>query len=197
MIYLLRHGQTCFNVEGRYQGWSDSPLTETGRAQAMQNGILLGTHLQRAQIWSSPLPRAAETARLVAAALPGAGLSLDPRLRELGLGRCEGMTRAEIARTWPALRKSHRKGHWIFHTPGGESLEIVLARLDSLLREARLATRPECPLVLVSHGVSGRLLRALHAGIAIDAVLALEAPQDRIFRLLPGGGIDELLPIPG
>lgn len=191
MIYLLRHGQTEFNRDGRYQGQSDSPLTDLGRRQAMAFGALLAARVRNACILSSPLGRAASTARLIAQALPGAPLTLDDRLRELSMGLCDGLTRAEIAARWPDLRRGRPPRQWMFHTPGGERLGDVSARLSSVLADAAAA---QGDVILVSHAVTGRLLRGLHGGLPLPEALQLDAPQDVVYRLLPGGRVESLPP---
>lgn len=191
MIYLLRHGQTEFNRDGRYQGQSDSPLTELGRRQAMAFGALLAAHAGQACILSSPLGRAESTARLIAEALPGAPVTLDERLRELSMGLCDGLTRAEIAARWPDLRRGHPPRQWMFHTPGGERLDDVTTRLASVLADAAARNGD---VILVSHAVTGRLLRGLHGGLPLSRALTLDAPQDVVYRLHPGGRVDRLPP---
>lgn len=192
MLYLLRHGQTEFNTVGRYQGWSDSPLTDLGRAQARANAARLAAHVQGpARIWTSPLPRAYATAQILAEALPQATLTPDPRLRELSLGVWDGMTRAEIAEGWPGIRKAHPPRQWMFHAPQGEGLKPILARLAGVLHDAKAAAQ-DTPVVLVSHGISGRLLRGLHAGLALADALHLDAPQDRVHLLQSDGQIAAL-----
>ncbi len=189
MIYLLRHGQTEFNRDGRYQGQSDSPLTDLGRRQATAFGALLAEQVQDARIFSSPLQRAVSTARLIAQALPGARVILDDRLRELSMGHCDGMTRAEIAARWPDVRRGHPPRQWMFHTPGGERLDEVTARLASVLAVVA-ATKGD--VILVSHAVTGRLLRGLHASLALSEALQLDAPQDVVYRLLSDQRVDAL-----
>lgn len=192
MLYLLRHGQTEFNTVGRYQGWSDSPLTDLGRDQARANAARLAAHLETPpQIWTSPLPRARATAEILTQSLPGATLTPDPRLRELSLGIWDGMTRAEIAVGWPGVRKAHPPRQWMFHAPKGEGLEPVLARLRAVLHDAGLAAQTR-PVVLVSHGISGRLLRGLHADLPLHEALHLDAAQDLVHLLQPGGQIGVL-----
>ncbi len=188
MIYLLRHGQTEFNLSGRYQGRSDSPLTDLGRRQAAAFGQRLAEHANPRAIWTSPLPRAAGTARLLSAALPAVPVLKDPRLQEVSLGLWDGMTRDEIAEGWPGVRRRHPPRQWMFHAPEGERLESLLDRLGAVLADATAAQ----DVVLVSHGITGRLIRGLHAGLPLAKALELEARQDVIWRLEPGGRITEL-----
>ncbi|HEY0275705.1 MAG TPA: histidine phosphatase family protein [Paenirhodobacter sp.] len=189
MIYLLRHGQTEYNLEGRYQGGSDSPLTALGRRQGLAYGERLADHLRDGEIWSSPLPRATDTAGLLAAALPGVPVRIDARLREISFGQWDGMTRAEIEQGWPGQRKHHPPRQWMFHAPGGEGLTAAQDRLRAVLHDAGQTAGD---VILVSHGITGRLMRGLHAGVSLEAALRLDVPQDLIFRLHPGGAIDAL-----
>lgn len=189
MIYLLRHGQTEFNTEGRYQGQMDSPLTDLGRWQARACGALLAAHVGPASIWTSPLPRAEATARLMAQILPGVEVRLDPRLREVSFGVWEGLTRAEIGAGWPNIRKQYPRHQWKLHAPEGEAIEAVLSRLQEVLRDA--AAQPE-QVILIGHGISGRLMRGLHADLPLSEALGLDAPQDVIYRLHRNGLVDAM-----
>lgn len=191
MIYLIRHGQTEYNREGRLQGQSDSPLTEVGHRQARSCGALLSAEVDGAAVWSSPLTRAAETARLVAMELPGAALSLDARLAEASFGLWEGLTRQEIEAGWPGIRKRHPPREWKLHAPGGEDIGSLTARLAAVLKDARYHPGD---VILVSHGMAGRLIRGLHGNLPLGEALHLGAPQGVVYRLLPGGRIDELPP---
>lgn len=192
MIYLLRHGQTVFNVAHRYQGRCDSPLTALGQRQAAAMGRLLAPRLTGPMIHlcTSPLGRAVATAEGIRAALgPGSAFLHDERLAEVGMGAWDGLTRAEIAARWPHARRGHPPRQWIFHAPGGESLGAVTGRLTAILHEA--AARPG-DVVLVSHAMTGRMMRGLHAGLQMSEALQLDAPQNVIFALGPGGRIDRI-----
>ncbi len=189
MIYLLRHGQTEFNTEGRYQGQLDSPLTDLGRRQARACGRLLAAHVGTASIWTSPLPRAEATARLVAEVLPGAEIRLDARLREVSFGVWEGLTRADIVAGWPNIRKQFPRHLWKLHAPEGEGIEAVLSRLKEVLRDA--IAQPG-QTILIGHGISGRLMRGLHADLPLSEALGLDAPQDVIYRLHRSGRVEAM-----
>ncbi|HQU66713.1 MAG TPA: histidine phosphatase family protein [Albidovulum sp.] len=194
MIYLLRHGQTEFNLEGRLQGQLDSPLTDFGRDQARACGALIASEVQAPSVWTSPLVRAAETARLVAAGLPGAALKVDPRLAEASFGIWEGLTRPEIDAGWPGIRKRHPPRQWKLNAPEGEGIAGLMARLASVLKDAGDHAGD---VVLVSHGIAGRLIRGLHGGMSLDETVHLPAPQGIVYRLHPGGRIDELASVGG
>ncbi|MGL4279432.1 MAG: histidine phosphatase family protein [Albidovulum sp.] len=189
MIYLLRHGQTEFNLEGRLQGQLDSPLTDFGRGQARACGALIAAEVTAPSVWTSPLARAEETARIVAAELTGAVLTTDPRLAEASFGIWEGLTRTEIDAGWPGIRKKHPPRQWKLNAPEGESLEALMARLAAVLKDAG---GHEGDVVLVSHGIAGRLIRGLHGGLSLHDAVHLDAPQGVVYRLHPGGRIDDL-----
>src|SRR5690348_12821470 len=125
-ILLARHGETVFNVEGRWQGQADSPLTERGRAQARE----LGRALQQeaiAAVYSSDLGRAANTAVQVASAhrLP---IVADVRLREIHTGEWTGKGRTEIDAGWPGGLRQWADKPSQFVMPGGESIHTAQAR---------------------------------------------------------------------
>ena len=107
MIYLVRHGQTEFNREGRYQGRVDSPLTELGLAQARAAGARLAAlAAEEGGNWiieTSPLGRARRTAEIIAQSMGLPALTVDPRLIEVSYGEIEGLTAAEIEARWPKV----------------------------------------------------------------------------------------------
>ncbi|MEI4471229.1 histidine phosphatase family protein [Frigidibacter sp. MR17.24] len=191
MIWLMRHGQTAFNLQGRYQGRLDSPLTARGRAQAAAVGRLLAQRLDAPPtVLCSPLGRARATAALVAGAFaPPPAITDEPRLSEVALGDWDGLTRAEITALAPGHRRAAPRRQWMFHAPGGERLAPVLARLEAVLDEAG---RLPGEVLLVSHAITGRLLRGLHEGLPLAEALQLDAPQNAVFALAPGGRIERV-----
>ncbi|HEX3394000.1 MAG TPA: histidine phosphatase family protein, partial [Acidimicrobiales bacterium] len=151
-ILLLRHGQSTWNAEGRWQGWSDPPLSQLGRAQAAEAARRLDG-LGLTSVTASDLDRARTTASAVAAALDLAPVTVDPDLREYNVGDWEGLTRPEIERRWPDQMDDWRKGRLIA-TPGGETRVAFLARVTAGL--ARLVASEDagaCPLVITHGGV--------------------------------------------
>lgn len=193
MIYLIRHGQTEFNVQGRMQGQRDSPLTALGEEQARRMGRCLKTFVDDPARWSvicSPLGRTRRTAEIVCETLGlGCEIELEPRLAEVHVGEWEGLTRAEISAREPG-RLDQRD--WIFTAPGGETFEVMAARLAAWLAEVDEADGRR--RIVVSHGVAGRLLRNLYGGGDRASVwLADSPPQDAVFLLRGGvaGRIDD------
>jgi probable phosphoglycerate mutase len=188
-IFLVRHGETEWNRARRYQGWSDSPLTERGVAQAAAIGRCLRglPEAAVAEIVASPIGRARRTAEIIATCL-GRPLPvrLDDRLREISLGSWDGLDRREIMARAPAMFEGDGYWEWYFQTPDGQRYEEFAAGIADWLREIGDAT-----VIAVSHGVVTRVLRGLYARLPRDTALRLAVPQDRIFRL-SGGVIEEI-----
>ena len=184
MIYLVRHGQTAFNAEGRLQGHVDSPLTERGRAQAVRFGETLQGLTAPGEGWrivASPLGRARATAEVIRDVLGWGEIELEPRLIELSWGDWDGRLRTELeARHADAFGQSG----WAFRAPTGESYESVHGRMADWL--ADLAPEPERRIIAVSHGVAGRVLRGVYAGLSQADAVVQPVPQDAIYRLADG-----------
>jgi probable phosphoglycerate mutase len=189
-ILLVRHGETEWNLQRRYQGGSDSPLTATGVAQAQAIGRLIGglPEADGAAIVASPLGRARRTAEIIREHLAAPPeLRFDDRLRELSLGSWDGLTYREIAAQCPGVFDGEGRHGWYFRSPDGEGYKALAARLDEWLREQDGANT----LVVVTHGIVSRVLRGLYAGLPREVALTLPVPQHTVFRLY-GGAIEEL-----
>ena len=165
-IYLVRHGETIWNREGRLQGHSDAPLSEEGREQAGRLAARL-TAEPLCSVWTSDLRRASETAAVIA--LPH---GLKPRasvlLRERCAGDWEGLTREEIRARGerPALTANFQDTVYT-GPPNAEPMEAVWERLVAALGEIR-AAHAEGTVCVVGHGGSLRVLlcEVIGAGIA-------------------------------
>ncbi|MEO5614578.1 MAG: histidine phosphatase family protein [Cypionkella sp.] len=191
MIYLCRHGQTEFNAIGRRQGQVDSNLTAMGQAQATAMGRRLASlNLPQFRIYASPLGRAHHSARLIAAELGHAPISLDPRLMEIGMGSWDGKTDLEIDTTHPGLRASVPPEAWWFHSPDGETYVIFAARLAEALRD--IQSDPTPVKIIVAHAVVSRVIRAQWAGLTEIESHRLPVPQDAFFALTKGNTITEI-----
>jgi len=183
-ILLVRHGETEWNLARRYQGWSDSPLTARGLAQAEAIGRYLCTHPDAAEatIISSPIGRARRTAEIIRECLGRSEpLRLDDRLRELSFGSWDGLGRDEIATLAPGVFDGDGRHEWYFRTPDGETYDRFSGRIAAWLAEAAGQR-----LIVVCHGVVTRVLRGLYAGLPRAVAMRLPVPQDRICRLADG-----------
>lgn len=147
-VVCLRHGQTLWNVEHRFQGHSDIPLDETGVAQAARATSLLAA-LRPSMIVSSDLQRAFDTASALGR-LTGLDVTVDKDLRERGGGQWEGLTREEISQGWP-----REFTNW--EAPGGEAVGDVADRVSSAVRRWAAEIDSDGLLVVASHGAAIRL----------------------------------------
>lgn len=154
-IYVIRHGQTSWNAEGRWQGHADVPLSPEGVAQAQT----LAKHLSGvdfAMVYSSDLERARETGHALARAT-GAPLILDSRLRELNLGALQGLTHAEIHERYPDDVDQMKVNYLDHVVTRGESRRALQARAYAAWQDILEQTSAR-PVALVSHGGTIRLL---------------------------------------
>lgn len=180
-LYLVRHGQTEWNAEGRLQGWLDSPLTPLGRAQAAALRPLIPSITARRL--SSPLGRALETARILWGDAP---LDTDDRLAEIDLGRWAGLPKADLRAAHPGAF-SGPPNTWYDHAPDGEGLAGLRTRLTAFLDD-----RSE-PAVIVTHGVALSMLCSLATGQPLPAVHALCQRQD-VLHMVRGGRYSAIAP---
>ena len=161
-VLLIRHGQSEWNAQGRWQGQADPPLSDLGRHQALHAARHLGTV---DAIVASDLQRASETALIIAEALGVGPVVLEPGLRERDAGEWSGLTRAEIERDWPGYLDSPATDrHAAFardpveqreterrRPPSWEPDDVLLVRvLDGLGRVHDLA--PDGEVIAITHG---------------------------------------------
>lgn len=164
-VLLVRHGQSEWNADGRWQGQADPALTDLGRHQALHASRSLGVV---DAIVSSDLQRAAETAAIIAGELGVGPVVLDPDLRERHAGEWEGLTRPEIERAWPGYldppppiegtpeaanpaARATEEGRPRRRPPGWEPDEdLVIRAVAALVRIHELA--PGGDVLVVTHG---------------------------------------------
>ncbi|MCS6987474.1 MAG: histidine phosphatase family protein [Sphingomonadaceae bacterium] len=189
-LYLLRHAETVFNRAARMQGnEAVTPLTLAGVRQADAMGAALAAHFRATaepvpRLWSSPAPRALQTAAILAdhLGIDWFAVRVDARLRELEVGRWVGRDYAEIvASEGEIIDLEHRL--FRMPIPGGEHYRDVAARLRAWLDEAGAG-----PAVVVSHGITTRVLRGLLVGgRAYEGVpIAPDTPQGTVMRVADG-----------
>jgi broad specificity phosphatase PhoE len=150
-LCLVRHGQTNWNVEGRWQGFADQPLNLTGLAQATQVATeLAGYHFDA--IYSSGLARAHATAQAIAQNHNMPVLS-DHRLREINMGEWEGQLGVDIPALYPKEWAERLYSPLTSRPPGGESLIDLSKRVLPAINEL-VARHPTGPVLVVSHGLA-------------------------------------------
>src|SRR5215210_5399207 len=186
-LVLLRHGQTCWNLERRAQGHSDVELDETGHAQAATVAPYLAG-LAPALLWSSDLARARQTAEYITKEVP-VELHLDPRLREFDLGDRTGLTRSEFAESYPEEYREFRAGHYDVG-PGAESRAAVVARVTACVEEALEALSPGERGVVVGHGGALKVSVLELLGWSEGAAGALGALDNCGWAVIEDSGVD-------
>ena len=162
-IFLARHGESDWNVEKRFQGHSDRPLTERGREQAHALADLVGSEKIDA-VYTSPLSRARETAEIVAARAGLEALAL-PELREVDTGSWSGLSRADVEARFPEGFARWRSGGsgW----ENGESYDEMAERVIGALQKIA-EDHPAGRVLLISHGGPIRAIHAAAEGLAIQ-----------------------------
>ena len=181
-LYFARHGQTQANVERRFSGYKDTPLTPLGLEQAAQVGRILKRELGTAEGYAfvaSPLARAMTTMKIARTAmgLPPDDFSTDNRLKEINLGSWDQLTDEEARAQSPTLFAQRGNDKWHVRVPGGENYAEVAARVGDWLGTLKQDT------FAVSHGATTRILRGLLAGLDWQAMSALDEPQGVVFRV--------------
>jgi broad specificity phosphatase PhoE len=181
-IYFVRHGETDWNAEARYQGQADIPLNDKGRMQAHRNGAVLRfllPQIAEADFVASPLERARESMAIVrdALGLEPSAFRIDDRLKEAHYGRWQGTLAADLPEIDAEGLSARRRDPYRWCPPGGESYEALMDRIVPWLAEIERDTG------VVSHGGVSRVLRGNILGIALATVPLLEVPQDRVLIL--------------
>lgn len=166
-VIFIRHGQTSWNKEKKYQGHSDICLNEAGLRQAELVGKRLAGEKINA-IYSSDLLRACQTAECVAKhhALP---IIRKPELREINFGVWEGLTYQQIMKTWPAILTTMYSQPAATCPPQGESFDRVRQRVSGALQQC-IGKHPNETIVIVSHGGTMRVILCAALKIDLDKI---------------------------
>lgn len=149
-IYLVRHGETEWNRVRRFQGRSNLPLNQEGRKQVRALAAALKNKPLTA-IYTSPLIRALETARLIKAFHPSTPIFEEKGLIEMDLGEFDGMKAQDWAEQYPDFRKAWNENPASVKMPGGESLKEVQARAKEALERITRIYSPDTTLLISSH----------------------------------------------
>ena len=194
-LYFARHGQTQANVEKRFSGFKDTPLTPRGREQAHAVGLALLRDVPDFAALDyvvSPLARARVTMEIVRTTLglPPLDYRLEPRLQEIDLGLWDQLTDDEARVLDPSYFDRRAADKWNLPAPGGENYADVAARLTDWIGWLKADT------FAVSHGAATRILRGLFAGLDATAISALDEPQGVVFRAV-GSSVEMLPPADG
>jgi probable phosphoglycerate mutase len=179
-LYILRHGETLWNAENRMQGGLNSPLTDLGRTQAARQAkILAGCDVTGFDALSSPQGRAFETAAIALARLMPC-VRTDDRLREIGVGAWQGLVRDPAWMPGPVEDTPDGPIAYYENAPGGEGFAALEARCRAFLADLT------GPAVLVTHGITSRMLRTLLLDRPRDTLGDLPGGQGNVFHLKDG-----------
>ncbi|MEL6102244.1 MAG: histidine phosphatase family protein [Pseudomonadota bacterium] len=179
-LLILRHGETEWNRAGRMQGALDSPLTPLGADQARRQRDILADFGVDGWDWHcSPQGRAHHTARIAGEGLADA-LVTDERLAEIGMGDWTGKSRADIMAAVPHLFELDEHLIWYDHAPGGEGIEALAGRTAAFLADLT------GPSVIVTHGITSRILRCHALGLDPMAFGTLDGGQGVVYHLAEG-----------
>ncbi len=179
-LYILRHGQTEWNAQERMQGWLNSPLTAKGEQDAARQGaILRRLDLSGFAFWSSPSGRAIQTAGIACATADA--VHTDIRLREIGVGDWAGLLRADL----PQGEGDDPYMAQYEMAPNGEGLAAVEARARAFLDDLT------GPAVLITHGITSRVIRSIVVGPTALANPTIHGGQGCVYHL--SGGVQKLL----
>lgn len=181
-LYLIRHGETDWNRELRYQGQRDIPLNDKGRGQAVRNAtVLKALDLPLAEIdfIASPLSRTIETMEILreTLGLPLKGYTCDPSLLELNYGYWEGHLASTLAMSDPGGVAAKMRDPFGWRPRGGESYQDLSERVRPWLAARERTT------VAITHGGVTRVARGCVLGLNTNDVPSLDVPQDRILVL--------------
>ena len=177
-LLLIRHAQTEWNIQRRFQGHGDSPITEEGQEQLQRlKSRLAGLDFD--VVYSSDLRRTLETSKM----LSGKQRVEEPRLRERGVGILEGLNLVQIMAEHAEAFRAFRSGDKDHQIEGGESLQIALNRAWTFLEEIP-EKHPGAELAAVSHAGLIRLICKQILGLALDAPNFFQIPNTSLTQLV-------------
>jgi broad specificity phosphatase PhoE len=182
--YLVRHGETEWNSEGRMQGRLDSRLSARGREQAARTGEVLG-RLGVDHLFASPLGRVRETLELFAPHVTLVPV-FDDRLMEWSAGDWSGRLYREIRQECPDDYAAWQADLYNVRSPGGENFADLAARAAAFFDEAQRLAHER--IAIVGHGFMNRALAGRLLGLSAEDMLAIGQDNDTIFRVVMNNG---------
>ncbi len=171
-MYLIRHGETLWNQDHKYQGHQDIPLSKRGKSQAQQLARWLEGH-ELTAVYASDLSRAYDTAVAVARS-HSLTVVVDKRLREINFGTWEGHTFSEIKRVYPALVEKWITDPTAVELPEGESFTAVKQRAYRAVKEIMAKNEYSGRVAVVSHGATIRTILCAVLDLPLKAIWQIE-----------------------
>jgi len=183
-IILLRHGQTLWNVEGRYQGQLNSNLTILGKNQAKENALKISKFIgeNSFKFFSSPLGRAKETSFIICdtLGLDRDSIIFDKNVQEVNYGIFEGKTKSFCQTTYSKEFQAREANKWSYVLEGGgESYEMVTQRINLWLE----SIKDEAIVILVAHEMINRALRGIYCNYDTKRMLTLRQKNNIVLKL--------------
>ena len=185
MIYIVRHGQTAWNLQKRKQGRKDSPLTLKGIAQAEHIAKILNTEVQdisKFKIVVSPQWRCQQFASIVCEhiGIPFSQCVFEENLREHCFGLWEGKTEEEIAEAFPGFlaRRYKPENYWSYVVPMGESYELLSLRVAKVLENYK-----DENVIFVCHEMVSKVMRGILLDLENHQILPTKHPQDTVYKI--------------
>ncbi len=181
-IILVRHGQTIWNEEGRFQGRLNSPLTKKGELQAKENALKLRKNIENMEnikIFSSPLGRARDTALIICRELGinTDSIIFDNRIIEFNYGIFEGKKREDMMNRQEFQDREADK--WSYKIENGESYILVKYRVKDFLDDIK----NEKKVIVVAHEMVNRTIRGVYCNYNKNITLSLKQPNNMILLL--------------
>lgn len=183
-FWVVRHGETTWNLDGRYQGQMDVPLSPVGHLQAASLAERL-TGQTFAAVYTSDLTRAAQTAEQVAERLTGhPAVTRDHELREIDVGELSGLLMTDIRERYAGYLQALAQDSWGTRRPGGESMQDLFARCGAAFHRIRAAHPGQRVLVFTHGGVVRVAVGLALGGVPAHAWARLSVTNTSITRVL-------------
>lgn len=180
-LFIVRHGETEWNVARRMQGRLDSPLTDKGREQASVIGELIKKQGGVDHILVSPSGRTLETAYLINSHVQSEITEFE-ELMERDCGEWSGLTVDEVESRYADDWRARLSDPYGFRPTGGENLQDMSVRVRDLLEELYAADVDD--LIMVTHGVMSKIILQFYLNLSDSQTAALQHPNELIYRLL-------------
>ncbi len=186
-VFLVRHGETALNAQGRFQGGLDEPLNAAGIDQALElaarlKHILDPEILSALSLRSSPLKRATMTTGLLADQLEKSfdNSQIADELTEMRFGRWEGLTSLEVKQHFPRERKRRKANRWNFASSGGQSFQDLVAPVRQWFQKL------DQPVLAVTHYGVIKVAAVVAGGLEVEQAMALKPAHNDIWKFHNG-----------
>lgn len=179
-IFVIRHGQTEWNLQRRMQGRLDSPLTHEGNEQAHSHGVLLKSRAPIDEMYVSPSGRTRETAYILNSYVR-TRLTYEEALLERDLGMWSGLSVDELEDAFPRAWRERTEDPFHHRPPEGENLADMTSRCEGFLE--KVLNDDAAAIVLVTHQVMSRVILGKLLGLSREETVRVIHPNDVLYEL--------------